>query len=102
MSRVAWVTDPHLDHASPEALETFQGELLEARVTGVIVTGDIAESIGLHAHLLRHGEEKITHVRVAVGRATAKLIVLAGGVQLVAVKVALVEVEVATVLQSTA
>ena len=51
MSRVAWVTDPHLDHASPEALETFQGELLEARVTGVIVTGDIAESIGLQRYL---------------------------------------------------
>lgn len=47
MTRIAWVTDPHLDHASPESIAEFQNELREAKVDGVIVTGDIAESIGL-------------------------------------------------------
>lgn len=47
MSRIAWVTDPHLDHASPESLAAFRDELQSAQVDGLIVTGDIAESIGL-------------------------------------------------------
>jgi len=49
MRRLAWVTDPHLDHADAAALDRFRDELDAASADGLVVTGDIAESM----HLLR-------------------------------------------------
>ncbi len=51
MRRIAWVTDPHLDHALPEAIERFRNEIAAASPDALLVTGDIAESVRLLASL---------------------------------------------------
>lgn len=47
MTRIAWVTDPHLDHAPVEAIARFRQQLNSAAPDAVVVSGDISESIHL-------------------------------------------------------
>ena len=51
MTRVAWATDLHLNHASPEKLEAFRLELQDARPDAFVVSGDFSESIELFASI---------------------------------------------------
>jgi len=47
MTRLVWVTDPHLDHAPVEAIARFRKQLHDASPDAVVVSGDISESIHL-------------------------------------------------------
>ena len=60
----------------------------------------VAKLVGFDPHALSHHEQKVTHVGVRVCGAAAEPVVFAGFVELVAAEVALVEVEVASVLQA--
>ena len=60
----------------------------------------VAELVGLDSHLLCHEEKKVAHVCIGVGGAAAESVVLARIVQIVAVEMALVEVQVSTMLQT--
>ena len=56
--------------------------------------------IGFNAHLLGHEKEQVAHVGIGVRGAAAEAVVGAGLVERVTVKVALVEVHMASVLQA--
>jgi hypothetical protein len=60
----------------------------------------ITEGVDFDTHTLSHQEQQIAHVGVCVRRATAKPIVLTRFIELVSVKVPLVEVEMVTVIQA--
>lgn len=50
---LAWVTDPHFNYAPLAAWEEFLSQLAEARVDGLLLTGDISESSDVDWHLSR-------------------------------------------------
>ena len=60
----------------------------------------VSELIGLHSHLASYEQEQIAHVGVAVCGSTTETIVLTGIVELIPIKVALVEIEMSTVLET--
>lgn len=51
MTRVAWATDLHLNHAGPEKLEAFRLELKQTQPDALVVSGDFSESIELFASM---------------------------------------------------
>jgi predicted phosphohydrolase len=48
-----WITDCHLDRASPAAIERFHGKVRESAADAVIVTGDVSNAGRLVADLQR-------------------------------------------------
>ena len=84
-----------------EVLEEAHGVMLAKTCTvwcGLQVNTFIAvsELINLHTHFLSHHEEKVAHVCVSICGATTKTVMLPRITQLVAVKMTLVEVDMAT------
>ena len=51
--RLAWCSDPHLDHAQPDVRDQFIEDLNESSAGGLVITGDIAEADSLHRHVNR-------------------------------------------------
>jgi Icc protein len=51
MTRVAWATDLHLNHAIPQKLEDFRLELQRCRPDILVVSGDFSESLELFASI---------------------------------------------------
>ena len=49
--RIAWATDLHLNHASPEKLDSFRQSLIAAEADALLVSGDFAESLQVFASL---------------------------------------------------
>ena len=52
MTRLAWLTDLHLNFASPRSVEQLCRSVAEARADAVLLTGDIGEAHDVEAHLL--------------------------------------------------
>ena len=53
MSRFAWLTDIHLNHVTPERERQFLRELAANEPDGVLIGGDVSESMELVPHLKR-------------------------------------------------
>ncbi len=51
MTRVAWLTDIHLEFLNRSQLETFLTTLATTRIDAVWITGDIAQATSVHAYL---------------------------------------------------
>lgn len=43
-TKIAWLTDPHLNFLKPSEREMFYQQIKQAKVNSVLITGDIAES----------------------------------------------------------
>lgn len=56
MARLAWLTDLHLDHAPPEALEGLCREVEASGATHVLIGGDIGEAPSVVGYLEALGE----------------------------------------------
>lgn len=50
--RIAWVTDPHFDHATLDTWQAWADELDRQRPTSIVLTGDISEGLDV-AYQLR-------------------------------------------------
>jgi predicted phosphohydrolase len=51
--RIAWLTDIHLDHLAPNAIDGLSAKVAEASVDAVVLTGDISVAPRLGEHLER-------------------------------------------------
>lgn len=51
--KLAWITDCHLDRATPPAVEAFHSTLRDARSDAVIITGDVSNATRLVPDLQR-------------------------------------------------
>jgi hypothetical protein len=60
----------------------------------------IAKLIDFASHFLSHRQQQVAHVRIRVGRATAQSVVFAWFIELVALEVTLIEIEMAAVLET--
>ena len=49
--RLAWITDPHLDHLNAGAQRRFCTELAVLPADALVITGDIAVGATLDIHL---------------------------------------------------
>ncbi len=49
--RIAWVTDPHLDHLTPERVQQFFAELRAARPDALLLGGDIGQATNVEVFL---------------------------------------------------
>lgn len=61
---LVWITDPHFDHAHPEATKSLARSVLRRNSSAVVITGDIAESGTLHKHL--HEFDKLLGGKVPI------------------------------------
>ncbi len=60
----------------------------------------VGKLVRFDSHPLSHQQQEVAHVGIAVCRTTAKSVVFVGLIELVAVEVSLVEIQVTTVLES--
>jgi predicted phosphohydrolase len=67
MARIVWLTDIHLNFATPPKMETFLAEVRAAEPTAVLVGGDIAESHDLLNYLERLDESIAAPVYFVLG-----------------------------------
>lgn len=56
MIRLAWTTDPHLNHAPTAEWERWLGEISRGSPQGLVITGDISEADDVCFQLRRLGE----------------------------------------------
>ena len=87
--RIAWITDPHLNHCSLSSWEHLIGQLNHCQCDAIVITGDISEgddvvfqlfrladavAVPIHFVLGNHDfyQSAIDHTRAEVGNAVSK------------------------------
>ncbi len=66
-TRLAWVTDPHLNHVPLQAWEQWINVVLLLRADGVVITGDVSESDDVVFQLIRLASELAMPVYFVLG-----------------------------------
>ncbi|QDT01656.1 Calcineurin-like phosphoesterase superfamily domain protein [Rubripirellula lacrimiformis] len=65
--KLLWTTDPHFDHATASAWQTWIDQIATAEVDGLIVTGDVTEADDLVARLRQIADRTGRQVYVVLG-----------------------------------
>lgn len=65
--RVAWVTDPHLDHLTPERVHRFLAELRAARPDALLLGGDIGQATNVELFLRQLAKDSPFHIYFVLG-----------------------------------
>jgi len=65
--RIAWITDPHLNHCSLPSWEQLIGQLNDCQCDAVIITGDISEGDDVVFQLLRLADAVTVPIHFVLG-----------------------------------
>ena len=65
--RIAWITDPHLNHCSLSSWEQLIGQLNDCQCDAIIITGDISEGDDVVFQLLRLSDAVTAPIHFVLG-----------------------------------